>query len=239
MAPPRNSPLPETTSKFVAVPKSTTMRGRHIVKGADAVRNAVGAHLAGIIGQDGQAGFHARLDEQRLLAEVASQNWRRIQSMGGTTEAMTMPGSSRRPTFSLCKRLRIRMPYSSAVCVCRVLMRQWRAARRSARGGERVKRDDRIGVVDIEREQHASSAVLRLSAPGRCRRALCVGRRGCGPEGSRARPAPRSPRSILRLPPHARLAANPGGSGTEAVEDTHGCAGSILVERTGFLQKRL
>ena len=42
------------------------------VERADAVRNAIGADFGGIVGEDGEAGFDAGFDEERLQAEVAA-----------------------------------------------------------------------------------------------------------------------------------------------------------------------
>ena len=72
MAPPRYSPRGETASKVVAVPKSTTMSPRfEPCEGGHRVHHPVGADLARVVVEDGEARLHSGSDEERLHAEVA------------------------------------------------------------------------------------------------------------------------------------------------------------------------
>ena len=71
MTPPTYSPLAVTTSKVVAVPKSTTTHWAAIPgEGGDVVDQAVGAELSWIVDQDRHARADAGLDEDRLDLEV-------------------------------------------------------------------------------------------------------------------------------------------------------------------------
>ena len=76
MAPPMYSPRGLTTSKVVAVPKSTTIAGPSYRRGGgERVDDPVGADLAGVVHQHGYAGPHARLDDDvRQRAVVAHQH---------------------------------------------------------------------------------------------------------------------------------------------------------------------
>ena len=70
MMPPRYSPLAETTSKVVAVPKSTTMVGPAVaLEGGHGVGDAVGADLLGVVVVDRHPGAHPGFDDDRLHLE--------------------------------------------------------------------------------------------------------------------------------------------------------------------------
>ena len=70
--PPANSPAAETTSKFVDVPKSTTIGGRAVpLAGGDGVRDPVGPDLAWIVVADRHAGRDARAEDEQLDAGPA------------------------------------------------------------------------------------------------------------------------------------------------------------------------
>jgi hypothetical protein len=67
ITPPRYSPFPDTQSKVVAVPKSTTMQVLMVaLVGGDRVHDAVGADLLRVVVEDRHAGLDARPDHQRL-----------------------------------------------------------------------------------------------------------------------------------------------------------------------------
>ena len=75
IAPPTYSPRALTTSKVVAVPKSTTIAGAAVEGGrGERVDDPVGADLAGVVHQYGHAGAHPRLDDDaRHVAEVVAR----------------------------------------------------------------------------------------------------------------------------------------------------------------------
>ena len=60
-----------------------------------------------------------------LRLKYRSHIWRSVDSSGGTTEEMMMLETPLASTFRMEKRLRKSTPYSSAVWVRSVLMRQW------------------------------------------------------------------------------------------------------------------
>jgi hypothetical protein len=68
---PRYSPF-VTTSKVVAVPKSTTMTAPWR-RGGHAVDDAVGADVAGRLVEDRHARAHARLHDEGIVAEVLAR----------------------------------------------------------------------------------------------------------------------------------------------------------------------
>ena len=71
-APPTYSPSRETTSKVVAVPKSThTAEPAEALADRDRVDEPVGADLARVVVADRHAGLRARPDGEHLVAEVA------------------------------------------------------------------------------------------------------------------------------------------------------------------------
>ena len=103
MAPPRNSPLAEIdveggrgaevddddgwVGERSAVVRFYVVRCvAEDVEGGDGVDDADGADLGGSVGEDGQAGADARLDEERLGVEVAllrpCEVWSRVADDG-------------------------------------------------------------------------------------------------------------------------------------------------------------
>ena len=67
ITPPAYSPLRVTTSKVVAVPKSTTITGPAVGRErGHAVHDAVGAHVARRLVQDRHARLHPGPDHERL-----------------------------------------------------------------------------------------------------------------------------------------------------------------------------
>ena len=79
IAPPRYSPLADTASKVVAVPKSTTIaRAAVQLDRRQRVDHPVGADLLGVVGQHGYAGAHPGLDDRPPA---------RRRSSGGTCRA--------------------------------------------------------------------------------------------------------------------------------------------------------
>jgi len=67
MTPPRYSPLAETASNVVAVPKSRTMTP---LECGDGGGDAVGPDLEGILVQDGHAGLESGADDARFGREI-------------------------------------------------------------------------------------------------------------------------------------------------------------------------
>ena len=104
------------TSKVVAVPMSTTMAvAVESVEGGDAVDDAVGADLGGVVGEDGQAGADAGLDEEGLDVEVeiggTAQGGVERRDDGGDDDAGDVGDVDARRA----KRSRKSMPNSSTV----------------------------------------------------------------------------------------------------------------------------
>jgi hypothetical protein len=125
MAPPRNSPLAETTSKVVAVPMSTTMQGpAKRSKAATQLQMRSAPASEGLSMRTGRPVLTPGSTNMGRILKKRSQTWRSVPSMGGTTEEMAMPVISS-PAMPPCsKRLRRRTPNSSMVRASGVVMRQ-------------------------------------------------------------------------------------------------------------------
>ena len=166
IAPPRYSPLADTASKLVAVPKSTTMHGPpYSVMRGERVDDAVGADLLGVVGEHRHAGAHAGLDDDRRA---------RRRSSGGTSRASraapTAPWSRAR-----CRRRRRRSArragragrwsttaISSAVRRASVSIRQC-----STRSSPVEQAEHGVGVADVDGEQHQQPPPAGRSAMSR------------------------------------------------------------------------
>ena len=89
--PPTYSPSGETTSKFVEVPKSTTIDGRAVaLLRGDRVDDPVGADLARVVVADRDAGLDARADDEERRVRppfAASRSHSRIERRHGRREA--------------------------------------------------------------------------------------------------------------------------------------------------------
>ena len=116
ITPPRYSPRAEITSKCGRRAEiHDDARAAVFSKGRDAVDDAVRADFLRIVDEDGHARLDARLDEQRLAAEIALGHAceRGIQRRHDRADdhAADFAGSSP----ASVKRSRVRMPYSSMV----------------------------------------------------------------------------------------------------------------------------
>ena len=69
MAPPMNSPLGDDVEGGGGAHVDDDGGSAVLVEGGDAVDDAVGADFGGIVGEDGEAGFDAGLDEEGLDLE--------------------------------------------------------------------------------------------------------------------------------------------------------------------------
>ena len=157
--PPRYSPRAETASKLIAVPKSTTMHGPpYLSKAATLLTMRSAPTSCGLSYCTGMPGLHARLDEQRLLAEIA---------LGHSGERGIQRRHDRADNHAAdFARLEIResekIARENAVFVDGLI----------ARGGKPPVRDEflaaenaehRVCIADIERQKHqdASADVAR------------------------------------------------------------------------------
>ena len=93
MAPPRYSPLAETASNVVAVPKSTTIeRPAVLLVGGDGGGDPVGADLERVLVEDGHPRLQPRPDDRAFLPKRSSLTVWKTGVRGGTTlEMMTFP----------------------------------------------------------------------------------------------------------------------------------------------------
>ena len=82
-APPRNSPLAETTSMLVEVPKSTTTQAVLVqpVRG-EGVHHPVAADLPRVVDQQRDPGAHARADHHRRLGPPLGEQPQLAQQAG-------------------------------------------------------------------------------------------------------------------------------------------------------------
>ena len=171
MAPPRNSPLGLMTSKVVAVPKSTTMMGALPVErsplwvegaaapedfdGGDAVDDAVGADLGGVVGEDGQAGADAGLDEEGFDVEVeldgAAQGGVERGNDGGDDHAADLGDIERAQGEEVAQDEADLVDGEGAVGGDAPVGDQ---SGGFAGGGEAVETEDRVGVADVDGEEH-------------------------------------------------------------------------------------
>ena len=150
IAPPTYSPRALTTSKVVAVPKSTTIAGPpYSVGGGERVDDPVGADLARVVHQHRDAGPHARLDDDRAARRRSSRASmsRHSCSTAGTVEQTAMPRSGRRPGES-CSSPRSSTAHSSAVRRSSVATRQW-----STHVAVVEQAEDGVAVADVGGEQ--------------------------------------------------------------------------------------
>ena len=186
ITPPTYSPLRVTTSKVVAVPKSTTITGPAVGgEGGDAVDDAVGADVAGRLVEDRHARLDAGADHQRLVARGTAARARRAPASAAAPRwraprPRCAEGSRPEPE----NRLRTRMPYSSAVCSRRVVSRQCT----SSCGPSNTPSTVFVLPTSIVRSMPTAITPRAAGAGPRPR-----GRAACAPSGRR-RPAARPPR---------------------------------------------
>src|SRR5665213_2297239 len=240
MAPPRNSPLRETTSKVVAVPMSTTMAGPpRRSKAATQLTTRSAPTSLGLSVRMGRPVLTPGSMNNGLTLRKVSQTRRRVESSGGTTDAMAMPSMAESDWLRIVKRFWSCDAISSVVCLYGVVMRQ--SASRAYGSPSVAGRKRPIEVFELPTSSASSIVrfpasfpiVSRLSNAAREDRvtdAIVI----CNLEETVKIDAVRQASISARLGDMDALASYPGGGRRETGEEIVGAffeAGQFEVER--------
>ena len=107
-------------------------------EGRHSVDQPIRAKFGRVVHQDGMPVLIPGSTNIGLILKYRSHTWRRVDSSGGTTEEMMMLEISVASTLRIVKRSRNSTPYSSAVWVLSVLMRQWVTSSSERAGKDRA-----------------------------------------------------------------------------------------------------